>query len=154
MPKLLPADDFDPACQIPCTFFSSTPFLTVDSSATWLAAACHVNRIVSGRPVARQSLIWPRVKTFGYPCSITTNCDSLDTCEDTWFHKLNAQTNIQSMIIKVVHPWSWVCLISFLCFCPASFYSCGDVITLHITSGITRGLNQGEYLTEEGHWPP
>ena len=34
--------------------FSSTTFPTVDSSATALAASCHINHIVSGRPVAKQ----------------------------------------------------------------------------------------------------
>jgi len=35
------------ACQMRCTFYSNTTFLTVDSSATVLAAAYHVNRTVS-----------------------------------------------------------------------------------------------------------
>ena len=35
-----PLDQFNPARQIPCTFFSSIKFPTVDSSATALAAAC------------------------------------------------------------------------------------------------------------------
>jgi len=34
------ANQFNPARQIPCTFFSSMMFPTVDSSATALAAAC------------------------------------------------------------------------------------------------------------------
>ena len=52
-------------------FFLNATFPTVDSSATALTAACHVNRSVSGPPVARQSRIrpsgqnvWPSLKTF------------------------------------------------------------------------------------------
>jgi len=51
--QLRPADQFDPARQIPCTFSSNAAFATVDSSATALAAACHVNRALSGPPVAK-----------------------------------------------------------------------------------------------------
>ena len=54
-----PTDQFNPTCCIPCTFFSSATFQTVGSSATALTAACHVNRTVSGPPVARQSRIRP-----------------------------------------------------------------------------------------------
>jgi len=43
--RIRPADQFNPARQIPCTFFSRTVFPTVDSSAIALAAACHINRI-------------------------------------------------------------------------------------------------------------
>jgi len=51
-----------------CTFFSSTTFPTVYSSATGLADACHVTRAVSVPVVARQSPIRPSVKKFGHPC--------------------------------------------------------------------------------------
>jgi len=34
-------------------------FLTLDSSATALAAACHINHTVSGYPVTRQSQFQP-----------------------------------------------------------------------------------------------
>jgi len=37
--KLQPSDQFNLACQVPYTFFSSTTFPTVDSSATALATA-------------------------------------------------------------------------------------------------------------------
>jgi len=40
MAKLQPADHFDLAHQIPCTFFSSITLATVYSSAITLAAAC------------------------------------------------------------------------------------------------------------------
>ena len=40
-------------------FFLNATFPTVDSSATALTAACHVNRTVSGPPVSRQSRIRP-----------------------------------------------------------------------------------------------
>jgi len=48
--------------------FSNTTYLTVDSNATALAAACHVTRIASSPAVARQShsrplgqKVWPPV---------------------------------------------------------------------------------------------
>jgi len=50
------ADQFIQARQISCTFFSSTTFPTFDSSATALAAACHVNRTVSGPPCSGQAV--------------------------------------------------------------------------------------------------
>ena len=46
--RLQPADQFNPTRQIPCAFFSSATFPTVDSSATALTFACNVNRTVSG----------------------------------------------------------------------------------------------------------
>jgi len=49
------ADQFNQTCQISCIFFSSATFPTVGSSATASTAACHVNRIITGPPVARQS---------------------------------------------------------------------------------------------------
>ena len=42
------ADQFNPTRQIPCTFFSSATFPTVDSSATALTAACHVTVLPTG----------------------------------------------------------------------------------------------------------
>jgi len=57
--RIPPADRFNSARQIPCTFFASTMFPIVDSSATALAVACHVNSTVSGFPVARQPRIQP-----------------------------------------------------------------------------------------------
>jgi len=47
------------ASGLPNKFFSSTQFPTVDSSARALASVCHVNHIVSGPPVARQSHVRP-----------------------------------------------------------------------------------------------
>ena len=37
--RIRPTNQFNPARQIPCTFFSSITFPTVDSSATTLAAS-------------------------------------------------------------------------------------------------------------------
>jgi len=48
-----PADQFNLAHHIPCAFFKLP---TVVSSATALAAACHINRTVSGQAVANLAL--------------------------------------------------------------------------------------------------
>jgi len=45
--RIRSGNQFNPTCQIPCTFFSSATFPTVDSSATALAAACHVNSVAN-----------------------------------------------------------------------------------------------------------
>ena len=45
------------ARQTPCIFFSSITFLTVDSIATVLVVAFHLNRTVFRPPAARQSRI-------------------------------------------------------------------------------------------------
>ena len=60
-------DEFNQTCEIPCKFFSSATFPTVDSSATAFTAACHVNCTISGPPVARQS----RISTLGSKCLAT-----------------------------------------------------------------------------------
>ena len=62
-----PTSKFIPSCQIPCTFLSSATFSTVDSSATALAVACHINHTVSDPPVARQSRIQPSRKNIWPP---------------------------------------------------------------------------------------
>ena len=65
--RIQPADQSNPARQKPCTFFSSTTFPTVDSSATTLTAAWHVNRTISGPPWPGSDDFGFRVITFGHP---------------------------------------------------------------------------------------
>jgi len=63
-----------PAGRIPCTFFPGTIFSTVDSGEKALTVACHVNRTVSGPPVARQSRIWPSGQNVWQPLTYAQQC--------------------------------------------------------------------------------
>jgi len=84
------------AHQIPCTIFSSTTFPTVDSSATALAATCHINLTVSIPPEARQSRIQPSGQNVSLPLNqrIILRCALLETfCTDKPLKNKQYQTS-------------------------------------------------------------